>query len=141
MVWLFYAGVVVFGATGIHFFSKLSNVALDPVHLVVFTMAMAFLFSLCFLPLATQNSLKYQLSLRDILLYSAVGLCVAVAHLGIFYMFRAGAPMSIATPLVRFAPAVLAVLLGYLVFQEQLRLVQIIGIILAAFSVMLVTRS
>lgn len=55
-------------------------------------------------------------------------------------MFRAGAPMSIATPLARFVPAILAVLQGVFFFQETLKATQIAGLVLAVIAVILVTK-
>ncbi len=140
MSWLIYAGLVIFGATGIHFFAKLSKHILDPVHAVILTTGVAFFCALCFLPFSTKDFIKSEMTVREILICGGVGLCITVAQLGIFYMFRAGAPISIATPLVRFAPAVLAVFLGYIVFQEQLKILQVIGLVMAVVSVVLVTQ-
>jgi len=139
--WIAYAGVVVFGATGIHFFSKLANGAISPLIALSYTMAAGFVFSLCFLPFAQEDALKSFREGKAIILYCAVGICIAVAHMGIFWMFQAGAPMSIATPLVRFGPAVFAVLLGVLFFHEVLKIHHILGLMLAAAGFYLMTRS
>ena len=70
-----------------------------------------------------------------------MGLSVALANLGIFWMFQAGAPISIATPLVRFAPAIFAVLIGVLLFQEVLKLHHLIGLFMAAGGFYLMTKT
>jgi len=141
MPWLFYTSIVVIGATGIHFFSKLAKGTMDPLVGLVFTTGTAFVLALMFLPFAKDPLVKsFTTYNKGILLYALVGLCITIAHLGIFYMFRAGAPISIATPLARFVPAFLAVLLGAFFFHETLKTTQIAGLVLAVIAVIMVTK-
>jgi uncharacterized membrane protein len=139
--WVIYAGVVVLGATGIHFFSKIAKGSIDPIIALVYTMVAGLVFSLCFLPFASEPFAKSFSEGKAVVLYALVGVCIAFAHLGIYWMFQAGAPISIATPLVRFAPAVFAVLLGVLFFQESLKLHHAFGLFLAACGFFLMTRA
>lgn len=141
MPWIIYAGIVIFGATGIHYFSKLAKGTIDPVIALVYTTAAALAVSLCFLPLAAEPFSKSLALSKPVLLYVSVGACIALAHLGIFLMFKAGAPLSLATPLVRFAPAVLAVILGLIFFQETIKLHQWLGLGLAFISFYLITKT
>ena len=141
MHWLFFTSIVVFGATGIHFFSKLAKGTMDPFVGLVYTTGAAFMFALLFLPMA-QGDLARSFSTynKGVVFYALVGLCITIAHIGIFLMFRADAPMSIATPLARFVPAILAVFLGVFFFHESLKLTQILGLVLAVIAVFLVTK-
>lgn len=140
MPWYYYTSIVVLAATGIHFFSKLAKDTLDPVVALVVTMASALTFSII-LWLFSQNTGEKAIVInKGTLMYIMVGLCITVAHAGIFYMFKAGAPISLATPIARFIPAILAVFLGVLFFGESLKPAQILGLVMAAAAVILVVR-
>lgn len=140
MPWVFYSGIVILGATGIHVLSRFAKGTLDPVWALVVSMGAAFAVSLCFIPLAGVSASKDLSLSKPFLIYSAVGFCVAIAHLGIYLMFKAGAPLSLATPLVRFAPAAVVILVGLLFFQEALKWYQILGLALAFVSFYLITK-
>jgi len=137
--WFVYAALVVVGATGIHFFSKLANNTMPFIYGLSITMAAALVSALVILPAAQGPLLKADVFSKNTVFYILVGVCITLAHFGIFAMFKAGAPMSVATPFVRFAPAVLAVLIGLLYFQEAIKPVQMLGVGLAALSFYLVT--
>ena len=140
MHWSFFTAIVVVSATGIHFFSKLAKGTIDPLVALTITTGSAFLLALCFLP-AVQGEISKSLHFgKGPLLYMLVGFCITLAHLGIFYMFRADAPMSLATPIARFLPAILAVILGVAFFQETLKPTQIAGLLLAVVAVVLVVK-
>ncbi len=140
MHWSFFTALVVVAATGIHFFSQLAKDTIDPIIALVITTGTAFLLSLCFLPMAQEGLVKNINFGKGPVLYMLVGLCIMLAHLGIFYMFKAGAPMSLATPIARFLPAVLAVILGVFYFHETLKMTQILGLILSFVAVFLVVN-
>ncbi|MFK7839616.1 MAG: EamA family transporter [Bdellovibrionales bacterium] len=139
--WSVYACLVVFGATGIHFFSKLAKDSIDPVVALTFTMLAGLILSLCFLPFAKSSFVDALSHTRGILFYALVGVSIVIANLGIFWMFQAGAPMSVATPIVRSAPAIFAIFLGVLFFQETLKMHHILGLLLAASGFFLLTKS
>ncbi len=140
MHWSFFTAIVVVSATGIHFFSKLAKGTIDPLVALSITTGSAFLLALCFLP-AVQGDISKNLYFgKGPMLYMLVGFCITLAHLGIFYMFRADAPMSLATPIARFLPAILAVILGVAFFQETLKPTQIFGLVLAVVAVVLVVK-
>ncbi|MCB1591012.1 MAG: EamA family transporter [Alphaproteobacteria bacterium] len=140
MHWSIFTALVVVSATGIHFFSKLAKDTVDPMIALVITTGAAFAVSLCFLPAAQDGLVKSLTFSKGPVLYTLVGLCIALAHLGIFFMFKAGAPMSLATPIARFFPAVLAVILGVAFFNEALKPTQIAGLVLAVIAVVLVVK-
>ncbi|MCB1680324.1 MAG: EamA family transporter [Rhodospirillales bacterium] len=140
MHWSIFTALVVVSATGIHFFSRLAKDTVDPMIALVITTGAAFAFSLCFLPAAQDGLVKNLTFSRGPVLYALVGICISLAHLGIFYMFKAGAPMSLATPIARLLPAILAVILGLFSFQETLKATQIAGLVLAVFAVVLVVK-
>ncbi len=139
--WVVYACVVVFGATGIHFFSKIAKGNIEPPIALVYTMAAGLLFSICFAFFSNESFVKSMSETKAIALYGAVGISICVANLGIFWMFQAGAPISIATPLVRSAPAIFAVLLGVFFFGEHLKLHHIMGMLLAGVGFFFMTKS
>ena len=138
--WPFYAGIVIFGATGLHVFSKLAKGTIDPTSGLVFAMGAAFVFALLLSQFADSSFVKSFGNIKGIALYALVGVSVALANIGIFWMFQAGAPISIATPLVRFGPAVFAVLLGVLLFNEVLKIHHVIGLIFGVISFYLLTK-
>ncbi len=140
MLWYHFTSIVVIAATGIHFFAKLAKGTLDPLVALVITMTSALFLALCFLPFAQESIVKATSSSKGILLYMLVGFCITIAHVGIFYMFKTGAPISLATPIARFVPAILAVFLGVFFFHETLKPTQIIGLIMAAGAVILIIK-
>lgn len=140
MHWSFFTAMVVVCATGIHFFSQMAKNTVDPVIALVITTGSAFLLSLCLLPAAQDGLVKNLNFGKGPVLYMLVGACITFAHLGIFYMFKAGAPMSLATPIARFLPAILAVILGVVVFHETLKPLQIAGLALAVVAVVLTVK-
>lgn len=128
------------GATAIHFISRLVKDSIDPVIALIYSMAAAFVVSLCFYPLAAQ-SLQSSFALNKATAFCiALGICTAVAQLGIYLMFKSGAPMSLATPLVRFAPAIFATVLGLAFFQESLKLHHYFGLAFAFLGFYLITK-
>jgi len=139
--WPFYAGIVAISAIGIHLFAKLAKGTIDQTVAVAYSMFFGFLVALFFLPVAKDEILKSFSETKGIMLYTLGGASIAFAQLGIYWMFQAGAPISIATPLVRFAPAVFAVLIGVLLFQEILKFHHVIGLLMAAGGFYLMTKS
>lgn len=140
MHWLFFTGIVIFGAAGIHIFSKMGKGYLDPNVSLVYATGAAFLVSLAFLPFAADGAVKGSFGNKGIVLSCLVGACITIAHFGIFYMYKAGAPITIAMPLVRFAPVALAVIAGFFMFGETLKMQHICGLALALLAVVFLTR-
>ena len=138
--WPLYAAFVALFATGVHFFARLAKGTIDPTVAVSYSMFFALVVSLFFLPAAKDEVIKSFTETKGIILYALVGTSIAFAQLGIYWMFQAGAPISIATPLVRFAPAVFAVLIGVLFFHEVLKIHHVIGLLFAALGFYLMTQ-
>lgn len=68
------------------------------------------------------------------------GLFVGLLDLGFLMMFRRGAPVSLAVPLVRISSILISALVGVTFYTEQLNSTKILGIILACLAVYLLTR-
>ena len=83
MHWSIFTALVVVSATGIHFFSKLAKDTVDPMIALVITTGAAFAVSLCFLPAAQDGLVKSLTFSKGPVLYTLVGLCIALAHLGV----------------------------------------------------------
>ena len=139
--WYGYACITIISATGIHFFSKLAKGMIDPLIAVIYTMAAGLIVAFAFYPFARETFDKSITNYKALALYALIGFCITVAHIGIYFMFKSGAPMSMATPLVRFAPAVFALFLGLFIFHETIKLHQWLGILLAFGGFYLMTKS
>ncbi|MEZ5919696.1 MAG: EamA family transporter [Alphaproteobacteria bacterium] len=144
MSWVLYACIVVLGAAGIHIFSKISQPFITVYPALLVATASAFVSA----GIAAGVFVLFRGGFSTIgviqpagLLYAAlVGVCITVAHLAIFYMYGANAPLSIAMPIVRMGAVVLAVFAGVLFFREQLTFINYAGIGLAILAVILMAR-
>ena len=68
------------------------------------------------------------------------GVFVGLLDLGFLMMFRRGAPVSFAVPLVRISSILISALVGVVFYAENLNATKILGIILACLAVYLLTR-
>lgn len=140
MSWLVYALMVCVGAAGIHVFSKLSNGLIGTNLGLVVAMGAAFLSAAVFYIVRGQYAGLQEAQPLGWVYAALVGVCVAVAHLAIFYMYSAQAPLSIAVPIVRMGAVVIVLLVGMLLLGEQLKPVNFAGIRLAVLAVILMSR-
>ncbi|MBX2834149.1 MAG: EamA family transporter [Micavibrio sp.] len=140
MSWLIYAGIVVIGAAGIHIFAKLTGKHVDGDYAVLISTASAFLTASCYFLIKRGLPDFSNLSLKAWGLAAAVGASITVAHVAIFYMYNANGPISIAMPIVRMGPVVIAVLFGVMILGEPMKIVHLVGILMAGVSIFLLTR-
>lgn len=134
-----FTALVVFSATGIHFFT--TGEGYDRSHHRAGDHD-RYGFPFVFMPVASgagRAGQEHQFRQGTGALYAGRGVHHARA-LRHFYMFKAGAPMSLATPIARFLPAVLAVILGVFYFHETLKMTQILGLVLSFVAVFLVVN-
>jgi drug/metabolite transporter (DMT)-like permease len=68
------------------------------------------------------------------------GVFVGLLDLGFLMMFRRGAPVSLAVPLVRISSILISALVGVVFYTENLNATKMLGIILACLAVYLLTR-
>ncbi len=74
-------------------------------------------------------------------IYSMIaGIIIGVINIAIFYMYRAGAPISVALPVTRIGVVVLAIIAGFVIFSETLSPTKMVGIALSFLSIFLMTR-
>lgn len=140
MSWLIYALLVCFGAAGIHIFSKLSKGLIEPTLGVFVAMIAAFVFAAIFYVLRGQFAGLSEAQFSGWVYSALVGVCVAIAHLAIFYMYNAQAPLSVAVPIVRMGAVAVVLVVGMLLLGEQLKPINFVGILLALGALVLMTR-
>lgn len=70
----------------------------------------------------------------------ALGLSILCYFLSfvMFYFANKKLPLSVVGPVGTIGVTILACVAGYLIFSEQIKLVQIIGVVLGAFAVLLI---
>ncbi|HOO82072.1 MAG TPA: EamA family transporter [Alphaproteobacteria bacterium] len=140
MHWLVYALVVIAGGLGIHSFSKLAKSYIDPVY--TFLLAGGVFFTISILTFLIMGGREHiaQTPTKGIILALCTGVAMTAANFGVFLMYKAGAPMSVAMPLTRTSTAILAVLFGVFFFAEKLTLVNMTGVVFAVIGIVLITR-
>lgn len=70
-----------------------------------------------------------------------VGVAFSAVTIGLYFTFGAGAPLSLASPLVRIGGLLMASMLGLILFQEALSWRYLIGMVMAIAGVyLIVTR-
>ena len=140
MHWLFYAVIVISGAVGIHVFSKLSKDLIDPIYIMALT-------GICYVAIGlgaffAADWKKYISETPSVgMLWGGLAaLSVVIANSAVLFMYRAGAPVSIAMPFTRFSAALVAVLIGVLILKEPFTLQKTVGFVLAFLGVFLLVK-
>jgi len=136
MHWLIYAAIVIFGASGMHIFSRMAKGVVHPFSTAFISALILAAISLGFLVSSSEAradiaSLDLKMWLPAILM----GLSVSATSIAILFVYSAGAPLSIAAPIIRVSGILIAVLVGLLFFSEQLTLVKSIGFVMALIGI------
>ncbi len=140
MHWLVYTLVVITGGVGIHAFSKLAKPYIDPIYTFLLAGGVFFAISIVTFLMVGGREHIAQTPTKGIVFALCAGVATAVANLGVFLMYKAGAPMSVAMPITRTSTAVLAVLLGFFLFAEKLTFVNLTGVAFAVAAIVLIAR-
>ena len=87
----------------------------------------------------TFKGTSLQLPGKTIGLACLAGCSVALLDMGFIFMFRKGAPVSVAMPIFRVVGLMIAAVIGYGFFKEQITPLKLIGILLACVAVYLLS--
>lgn len=136
MNWLVYAFIVIFGAAGMHVFSKLAKGVIHPIAATMIASGVFFCVALVFFLFSSEAKAQVS-SLGFGAVWPAVlmGLSMSALNIALFYVYHAGAPLSVAVPFIRVSAAVLGVIIGLLFFAEKLSLMHSVGVGLALLGV------
>ena len=69
---------------------------------------------------------------------TAAGICFSLVTLGLYASFASGAPITIASPVIRILGLLIASLLGLTVLQEPISWRYLLGVLLAASGILLI---
>ncbi|MFN7139537.1 MAG: hypothetical protein ACK4UN_09370 [Limisphaerales bacterium] len=70
-----------------------------------------------------------------------VGVSFTLVTIALYFMFRAGAPISLASPLVRLGGLIVASVVGVLFWQEVISFRYVVGITLSAIGIFLIVKN
>jgi drug/metabolite transporter (DMT)-like permease len=70
-----------------------------------------------------------------------VGVAFTLVTIALYATFRAGAPMSVASPLIRVGGLLLASFLGVLIWQEVINARYLLGVLLALAGIYLIVKN
>ena len=137
--WVAYAIMVSLGSTLLHASSKMMKGIVDPMIAsmiagIFFIIIPVFMFVWNKEPVAF-----YSISVKGWFWAVLYGLAVALANVAVIFMYKSGAPMSIAVPLTRTAVMCLAVFVGLLFFAESLTAIKMLGIVFSIFGLVLMS--
>ncbi len=128
MHWFVYAIILISGGVGIHLFSKLSRDLIHPSYAIFISSGVYFIAASIYFFSTGGREYIMETSGKGLLIASLAGVCVAAANMALFYMYKSGAPISVALPATRMVTIVLAVIIGIFFFAEKLSLLKLLGI-------------
>lgn len=99
---------------------------------IVTALASALFFGYCLI-----SNTPYTLPNDALRLAALAGISVAVLDLAFIFMFRKAAPVSVAMPIFRVSGIMIAAMIGYTFFKEQISVLNAVGIVLACIAVYL----
>lgn len=140
MHWLVYAFIVIFGAAGMHVFSRMAKGLVHPVTAALIASAVFLCSAAVIFMFSGEARLQIsEISSGGLMAALLMGVSLSAVNLALFYVYHAGAPLSMAVPLIRVSAAVLGVFAGLLFFAEQLSLVQAFGVGLALTGIVVMS--
>lgn len=140
MHWLVFAAIACFGSLIFHGFLKFTGSGFGPHVAAFYIQGGAFVASIILL-LAFGNIPSWEeQDHKKVAMLCFAGAAIAVTNFCIFNMYRLGAPVSLASPIVQVGVALGTVFIGLLVFSETLSVIKASGVVLSVFAIFLMTR-
>ena len=132
--------LVVFSNTFYHIFAKFTSPKANPfLSLTVTYVVAAILSFLAFLFMGERKNILQEASNLNWASF-ALGAAIIGLELGYIYFYRAGWKVSIGSLVANVALACVLLVVGYLLFKESISLRQIIGIVVCALGLFLITK-
>lgn len=97
-----------------------------------------FLTGLCWVLIDRTRGVEIQAQIPGLIAATGVGIAFSAVTVGLYITFGAGAPISLASPLVRLGGLLIASIAGLFLLQEPLTVRYIIGMVLAIGGVSLI---
>ncbi len=135
--WLFFATLVIVGGVIFHLFSRLAKGEIDMIYAGVIAAIAGLAGSAAAFFLLADPHVIAAASTKGIIYAALAGLGTALASIAAFMMYKAGAPMSISSPITRAGATVFAVIFGMVLFSESLSFLNIVGVVLSIVSIVL----
>lgn len=123
----------------VHLFSRLARGEIDVFYANLIAMTASVIVSLVAYIIFSEQGSIVDASAKGVALSAMVGASSALATIGIFAMYRTGAPMSVAVPLTRSGVATISVLFGVFLLAEKLTALNIAGVVLSVIAIILMT--
>ncbi len=136
--WIFYAVVTALLLAAADVFVKLAAGKLSNSVALLIYGSCTFLVGLGWVLWQRFQGVPQFAQLPGILAAGAVGLTFAMVTLGLYITFGAGAPISLASPLIRLGGLVLVSLVGLIFFKEPLTWRYVVGMLLAGGGIYLI---
>lgn len=136
--WIFYAVVTAFLLAAADVFVKLAAGKLSNSVALLIYGCCTFSVGLSWVLWQRFQGVPQYAQLSGMIAAGAIGLTFAMVTLGLFITFGAGAPISLASPLIRLGGLVLVSLVGLIFFKEPLTWRYVIGMLLAGGGIYLI---
>ena len=137
--WLFFAAVIIAGGLMVHLFSRLARGEIDVFYANLTAMTASLIVSFIAYTIFSEQGSIANASIKGVALSALVGVSSAIATIGIFAMYRAGAPMSVAVPLTRSGVATISILFGVFLLAEKLTALNMAGVVLSIVAIILMS--
>ena len=132
--------LVVAANTFYHIFAKFTSPKANPFLSLTVTYIVAAVFSfLAFLLVGERKTLASEVSNLNWASF-ALGVSIIGLELGYIYFYRAGWKVSIGSLVANIALACVLLLVGILLFKETLSIRQVIGMVICALGLVLITK-
>jgi transporter family protein len=138
MNWLLYAAGTSIALALADFFIKLASGKLSNSVALLIYGSCTFLFGLSWVVWQRVQGVPQFAQTPGVLAAAGVGITFSLVTLGLYASFGAGAPISLASPLIRLSGLLFASAAGILVFHEPLSWRYVLGILLSCGGVYLI---
>lgn len=136
--WIFYAVITALLLAAADIFVKLATGKLSNSVALLIYGSCTFLMGLGWVVWQRFQGVPQYAQLPGMVAAGAVGLTFALVTVGLFVTFGAGAPISLASPLIRLGGLVLVSLVGLIFFKEPLTWRYVAGMLLACGGIYLI---
>lgn len=138
MTWITYALGTAFALAVADFCLKLASGKISSSLGLLLYGSCTFLTGLCWVMLDKARGVEIQVQAQGIVAATGVGIAFSAVTIGLYATFGAGAPISLASPLVRLGGLILASIAGLILLSEPLTWRYTLGVILAVCGVLLI---